>query len=105
MSSLTPDDLEVIASAVDEVLGRRLEQVYADLEGLQEQLGEAVSGFNATAQVLHDNDTVVMAEMARVRGDGAGEYATNVVESWRRFIVHEAEELGMRVLPAMVPKS
>lgn len=102
---MTGDEIEAIADVVqqtvDRIIAQRMEEVYGNIETMRQEVRDAVEQIRDTAQVLHDNDVTVMAELARVRGDGGREYVEQVAESWRRFVVHEAEQLGFRV---MVPK-
>ena len=92
--ALEAADVEAIIGAVDEVVGRRLEQVYASIEQLREE-------FYATTQVLDGNDHAVVAEVQRMKQEGPAVLLATVEESWSHYIKGEAERLGMKV---MVPK-
>lgn len=85
------DDFTKIIAAVDEVMGRRLEDVYGAIEQLRAE-------FSATIGVMDDNDNVILGEVKRLTGAGAGEVAREAVDAWERFIRNEAKVLGLRVI-------
>lgn len=105
---MTPDEFQQVVDALDVAIGRRMEEVYATIEELrgevarlQTSTADAVEQFVATAQVLHDNDTAIMGEMSRVKGEEPTQFTEQVAGAWRRFVMAEAKELGLRVV---VPK-
>lgn len=98
---MTPDEMQAVVDAVDAVMGRRMEEVYGELELVKQQVGEALEQFRATAEVLHSNDLAVMAQLARVEGDGAREVVEIANDRWRRFVMGECERMGLKVV---VPK-
>lgn len=94
--AIDQEDVETIIGAVDEVMGKRLEQVYASIEQLREE-------FYATTQVLDGNDHAVVAEVQRMKQEGPAVLLATVEESWTHYIKGEAERLGMKVMVPKVP--
>lgn len=98
---MTPDEFQQVVEALDVAIGRRMEQVYATVEELRGDVATAVQQVADTARVLYDNDTAIMGEMARVRGDEPTQFTEQVAGSWRRFVIAEAKALGLKIV---VPK-
>lgn len=97
---MTPDEITQIADAVEEIVGRRMEEVYATIEELRQGVADAVVSVNATAQVLHDNDTAIMARLMQDEGSAPAEFIETAAEGWRRFVVGEAKRLGVKIMVA-----
>lgn len=95
---MTPDDLAQVADAVDRVIGQRMEQVYGTIEELRQEVADAVTAFNQTANVLNENDIAVMAQMAKAEGDEVAGFMERANDSWRRFIIGEAKQLGIKIM-------
>lgn len=97
---MTPDEIAQVADAVEEIVGRRMEEVYAVVEDLRQQVADAVQSVNATAQVLHDNDTALMARLMKDEGSAPAEFIETAAEGWRRFVEGEAKRLGVKIMVA-----
>lgn len=93
--------LKDISPALKEVIGERMEEVYAVIEDLRQDVATAVEQVRDTAQVLHDNDVALMARLQQAEGDPVAGFAARVNESWERFIRGECEQMGWRIV---VPK-
>ncbi len=96
--ALTPEQIvNVLTPVVEAEIGRRLEEVYSVIEDLRQQM-------IATVGVLEGNDQAIIAEIQRLRGSG-GELVAEVLsragESWQRFVMAEAQHLGLKLI---VPK-
>lgn len=98
---MSPDEIAQVAEVIDIAIAQRMEQVYGVIEELRQQVSDAVESVNATAQVLHDNDTALMAKMMADQGNVPAEFTVFAAEAWQRFVVAEAKELGLRIV---VPK-
>lgn len=99
---MTSDEMRAVVAAVEEVMARRLEEVYGTIEGLRQDVADAVQQVRDTAQVLVDNDTALMGQVMARDGDEVAGFVARVGDSWARFIRAEAEVLGWRVV---VPKA
>lgn len=99
---MTPDEMQAVVAAVEEVMARRLEEVFGTIEGLRQDVADAISQVQATAQVLVDNDSAIMGQMMVARADEVAGLVGAVSDAWQRFVRAEAEVLGWRVV---VPKT
>lgn len=100
VSGMTNDEMQAVIEAVNEVMGRRMEEVYGEIEALKQAVQDAVQGITATAQVLHDNDTALMAKLMQNEGSVAGEVVERAADAWRDFVVAEGKKLGLRLVVA-----
>lgn len=98
---MTPEEVQAVADVVEIAIGRRMEEVYGELEAVKEQVREAIEHVRATAEVLHDNDTALMAHLQAGSGGEAAGLVIQVSESWERFLKSEMARLGWKV---QVPK-
>ncbi len=83
-----------IGGAVNEVIGRRLEDVYLAIEAVREE-------FQQTVTVMDGNDRAVIAELQRFQQLTPIQVMEEAAASWERFVKTEAEHLGLKVI---VPK-
>lgn len=84
-------DLEAIVGAVNEIIGRRLEEVYGAIEQMREE-------FTQTVTVLDGNDTALLGEIRKMSGMTPAEVLKEAGESWERYVKGEAANLGLRIV-------
>lgn len=85
------DDIAAIVAAVNEIITKRLEDVYLAIENMREE-------FHQTVGVLDGNDMAIVGELQKMKATPAAEVLKEAGNSWERYVKGEARHLGLRVI-------
>lgn len=92
--ALEQEDVATIIEVVEEIMGRRLEAVFGAIEQLREEIQQTVT-------TLNGNDLAVIGALQHMKLADGGQVAAvleRAGESWQRFLVNEAKEIGLKVI-------
>lgn len=87
---MNEQEMEQVITAIDMVMGRRMEEVYGELEKLR---GE----FQTTINVMDQSIMAIISRMQETTPENVGvaEFMESAGAAWERFIRREAEILGL----------